>query len=366
MTTIRDAAGLGVLARALQGTPWMTVDTEFMREQTYYAQLCLIQLATPHTVACVDPLALPDLDPLLERLYAPDTIKVFHSGRQDLELLFDLRGALPAPVFDTQIAAALLGYDEQIGYGALVEAVTGVKLAKGHTRTNWAARPLSEEQLRYAEEDVTYLRDIYPILRERLSARGRLDWLEEECARLTDPTLYRATPASLAARVKQGHTLDAAAQVRLSDLLVWREATARARNLPRNWVVHESDLIALARSCPRSRAALAEVKIGRSPRLAEWEDEILAVLAAAGPGDPAQCVWPAPVRLSREQSALYDELSGRVKERAQEEGVNSGLVASRRDLMALVLGTDSALLHGWRRAFIGEELLARVNGHARP
>lgn len=362
MTTIRDPDALDALARSLEDTEWVVLDTEFMREQTYYAQLCLIQLATPTVLACVDPFALPDLDPLLARLYDPALVKVFHSGRQDLELLFDLRGALPAPVFDTRIAAALLGHDEQIGYGALVEAMTGVKLAKGHTRTNWAARPLSGEQLRYAEEDVTYLRDIYPVLCERLSERGRLAWLEEECTRLIDPSLYRATPASLAARVKQGHLLDPAAQGRLRDLLAWRETTARARNLPRNWVVHESDLLALARAFPRSAAALDAVKIARSPRLAQWRDEILEVLAAAEPVDIAHPLWPTPARLSGEQGTLYDELARRIKERAQAEGVNSGLVASRKDITALLLGGDSALRHGWRWIFIGEELLDQVSG----
>jgi ribonuclease D len=358
-TFVDNQIALERLCQRLEVHPWVALDTEFMREQTYFAQLCLIQVATPEFAACIDPLAV-DLEPLLTRLYDPNLIKVFHAGRQDLELLFDLRGTLPTPVFDTQIAAALLGFDDQIGYAPLVEALASVKLEKGHTRTNWAARPLSTEQLHYARDDVVFLRDVYLDLRERLRARNRLGWLQEECARLTDPTLYRNDPESLLARIKQGHLLDVSAQHRLRDLLLWRERTARAENLPRNWVVHDVDLFAIARAAPRTRSELDDMKIAKSPRIGRWERELLGVVEASNAGETE--LWPAPARLSPAETRLYDELMARIRLRGEQEAVNAALITNRKELVRLVQGrTDVALLRGWRRAFVGEELLTLMN-----
>lgn len=352
---IQREAALLDLCDELRDQPWMALDTEFLRERTYYAQLCLIQIATPERIACVDPLALRELDPLLAVLYGP-TRKVLHSARQDLELFFDLRGGVPAPVFDTQIAAAMLGYDEQIGYGALVEALTGVKLAKGHTRTNWAARPLAAEQLEYAVDDVRYLRDVYLRLYDELGAADKLAWLDEECARLTDATLYSNAPEAVRARVRQGHMLDPAAQTRLSALLVWRERTARAQNLPRNWVVHDNDLFTIARRQPHGLDDFNRMKFEKPPGVQRWAEEILTVLADAQAQSP-ETVWPAPARLTSEQTALYNEATQLITARAQARQVNPALVAARRELERLIRGErDSIVLRGWRAALVGDEL----------
>jgi ribonuclease D len=354
-TMIQREAALLDLCDELRDQPWVALDTEFLRERTYYAQLCLIQLATPERIVCVDPLALPELDPLLAVLYGP-TCKVLHSARQDLELFFDLRGAVPAPVFDTQIAAALLGYDEQIGYGPLVETLTGVKLAKGHTRTNWAARPLAAEQLEYAVDDVRYLRDVYLHLHEELGAADKLAWLDEECARLTDATLYSNAPEAIRARARQGHLLDTAAQTRLSALLMWRENTAREQNLPRNWVVHDNDLFTIARRCPRSLDDFTRLTFDKTPGVQRWAEEMLAVLAEAA-AQAAGTVWPAPARLTREQTALYDEATRIIAVRAQARRVNPALVVTRRELERLIRGErDALVLRGWRAALVGDEL----------
>ncbi len=354
-TMIQREAALLDFCDELRDQPWVALDTEFLRERTYYAQLCLIQIATPDRIACIDPLALRELDPLLSVLYGP-TRKVLHSARQDLELFFDLRGEVPAPVFDTQIAAALLGYDEQIGYGALVETLTGVKLAKGHTRTNWAARPLAAEQLEYAVDDVRYLRDVYLRLHDELGAADKLAWLEEECVRLTEVALYTNAPDAIRARVRQGHMLDAVAQTRLSALLVWREHTARAQNLPRNWVVHDNDLFTIARRQPRDLDDFSRLKFDKSPGALRWADDMLAVLAQT-PAQAGETVWPTPARLTPEQTALYEEATRLIAARAQTRQVNPALVAARRELERLIRGErDSPVLRGWRATLVGDEL----------
>jgi len=193
---IDNPSALADLCRTLASSPWIALDTEFLRERTYYARLCLIQVGTPQLVACIDPLALEDLGPLHALLADRGLRKVLHAARQDLEVFNDLdsgggRHAVPAPVFDTQVAAAYLGYDDQIGYAALVAAVTGVTLDKAHTRTDWSVRPLSAAQLQYAEDDVRYLVPVYEVIRERLLAAGRLAWVEDDCARLTEPACTR-------------------------------------------------------------------------------------------------------------------------------------------------------------------------------
>ena len=199
---IQDTTTLVSLCESLRDGPWMALDTEFMRTRTYYARLCLVQVATPETIACVDTLALRDIDPLLEVIYAPDLLKVVHAARQDLEVFADMRGTPPAPVFDTQIAASLCGYDDQIGYGTLVETITGHKLPKLHTRADWEVRPLPPDQLHYAADDVRYLRDVYQHLAQKLEDLGRTGWLQEECATLTQPALYRNDPRTACRRSK--------------------------------------------------------------------------------------------------------------------------------------------------------------------
>lgn len=354
---IDDARALDAVADAVRGAPWVALDTEFMREQTYYAKLCLIQLATPTFVALVDPLKI-DIAPLLDALYSPTVINVLHSARQDLELFFDIRAALPARVFDTQIAAALLGFDEQIGYGNLVTAITGIELDKTQTRTNWAVRPLNAEQLRYADADVRHLRDVYLELCTRLDARGRLAWAEEECARLTQAALYANALDTIHLRIKHGHVFSPAAQGALRALMIWREQTARARNLPRGWVVRDEDLIAIAHARPQTRAALEQVPKLSAAAL-KYAEAILATLRTLD--NDRGAVWPARVQLDTAQQKRLTALTEFVRTRARELEIGASLLATRKDLERLVLGQhDVLVLQGWRRDVIGGDLLARL------
>src|ERR1051325_3027233 len=225
---VRDTASLLALCDEIAASRWIALDTEFTRESTYYAKLGLLQVAADDVIACVDPLSV-DLGPILDLLYEPARLKILHAGRQDLEVLYDLRGNVPRPLFDTQIAAALLGHPAQVGYGALVDVIVNVKLPKLHTRTDWEARPLTTEQLRYAADDVRYLPLLHRALDNELRARGRHEWLTEECDALASVSLYDNDPQRAYHRLNPSHPIPPAAQVILKALATWRETTAQER-----------------------------------------------------------------------------------------------------------------------------------------
>lgn len=343
------------LCAQLAGAPWLALDTEFMRVKTYSAGLCLVQVATPDVIACIDPLAV-DIAPLLDVLYDPRTLKVLHAARQDLEVFFDIRKAVPAPIFDTQIAAALAGQDDQIGYSALVEKLAGHKLPKVNQRADWAARPLAAELLAYAADDVRYLRDVYLQLDAELTARGRRAWLAEECAALTDPALYRNDPETAWQRIKQGKALNPAQQTVLAQLAAWRERVAQQKNLPRGWIVADPVLADIARALPDSPEQLAQVN-GVEPALVRrFGKEILDTVRAGRDGNP-QRLWAEVPRLEPAQQRLLDQVSARVQACAREQGISATLLAPKREMMKFVLSDpDCALLRGWRQQLIGAEL----------
>jgi ribonuclease D len=289
-------------------------------------------------------------------IYAPAVVKVFHSARQDLEVLFDLRGAVPTPLFDTQIAAALTGPEDQIGYGALVERIAGHKLPKLHTRTDWEARPLSADQLRYAEDDVRYLRDVYLWLDARLGELGRRGWLVEECAALADPALYRNDPEQAWRRLRAGQSLPAPAQRRLTALAAWRERVARERNLPRNWVFKDAVLVDLAAKPPASLDDLAARHDVHAGAVRKWGAAMLDVMARAHDAD-ATPLWDEAVRFDQTEQKLYKEMAARVQTLAATAHLSPTLLATRQDLQDLIRRRDGRLTRGWRRALVGEDLL---------
>lgn len=352
---VQDQTALRDLCQRLQDSSWVAIDTEFMRERTYYARLCLIQVATPDVVACIDPLAL-DVDPLLDLIYAPSRLKVFHAARQDLEVFHDVRKNPPQPIFDTQVAASLLGFDDQIGYGALVQAVTGVKLEKLHTRTDWCVRPLTSQQLRYAQDDVIYLCEVYLDLSRRLASLGRYAWLEEECAALTDPARYYNEADQAYKRIRQGYQLPVAAQAVLKALATWREHTAQTRDLPRNWIAPDSVLFNIAQALPKDVQQLATIEGVTPGLLRKWGVAMLAAVQTGREG-PQSTIWKTPVRLDRKQQEVYERLRGRIEEVARDRKINPLRIANRQALQALILERDSCpLLYGWRQKLIGEEL----------
>ncbi|HLF96389.1 MAG TPA: ribonuclease D [Methylococcaceae bacterium] len=350
--------------QAISGSPWLAVDTEFLRERTYYPEFCLLQVANDRIAACIDPLALADLTPILDVLYDPAILKVFHAGRQDLEIFFQLRGSLPLPLFDTQLAAPLLGYQEQIGYGGLVAEMLGVTLSKAHSRTDWSKRPLSPEQLDYAVDDVVLLGQLYPALRGQLESLGRLDWLDEDFRALADPALYRNDPENAWQRVSGIYKLNGKTLAVAQELAIWREIVAKRDNLPRGWIFKDDTLLDLARLRPATPEQLGSLR-GLGERTVKRSGGELCRLIADAAAKPPIPLFrqPAPPRPTLEQEAVLDALQAVVRLRAVQNRLNPSSVASRKDLEWLLLEkTGGELREGWRHHLVGQELEELLEG----
>lgn len=364
MRFVDTPQALTELCQELQSADVIAVDTEFIREKTYYAKLCLIQVASDSVTACIDPLALNNLDELLAILYSPDKLKLFHAAWQDLEIFSDLWERIPTPVFDTQIAAALLGFSDQIGYANLAEQLLGVQLDKTATRTDWAQRPLSPQQLAYAADDVNYLLQLYPIILQRLTKLGRNNWLEEDFAALTDPTSY-AKSADLAWQRVSGHgRLKPRQLAALQRLAAWREQQARQRNKPRKWILSDDILLMLARHLPSDYATLAKVR-GLPERLLNQSGEelIAAINAALALADNALPTVSQNERLTPDQECLADTLMAYLRLLAQENQISPASLSTRKEIEKMVRGKrDIPLLHGWRGHLAGEPLLDLMDG----
>jgi len=362
---IDTPAALEGLCTQLRGEPWLALDTEFLREKTYYPRLCLLQVAAPGLVACIDPLALGDIAPLLDVLYREDTIKVLHAARQDMEIFFHLRNALPSPVFDTQIAALLLGFPDQIGYGNLVKETLGIDLEKLHSRTDWSRRPLSDAQIHYAAEDVFYLAQVYQHLVEKLSGLGRLDWLSEDFERLTHVELYNNDPENAWLKVRGVNRLKGAGLAVLQALAEWRETVARDQDRPRGWLLRDDELIEIARHQPATPAALGAIRGVHERFIEKHGDRLLELIAEARGHAPKPLPsTERPLRLSPLQDALVDAMTAVVRVSAAENALNPAVLASRKLLEKLVANgaTDNELLHGWRGQLVGKRLQALLAG----
>ena len=268
--------------RQLRGCAWLAVDTEFERVSTYYPELCLLQMASSgRMTAVIDPLAIAHLEPLYDVLYDPSITKVFHAARQDLEIFFHIKGVLPFPIFDTQIAAALLGYDKQFSYANLINEILGVELAKTQTRTNWKRRPLSRSQLQYAADDVIYLGQVYELLLPRLIEAGKLPLLEEECKTLARPELYQPDPETMWLKIREARKLEGKLLAVLQQLAAWREITARAENQPRKWILQDHTLVEMARVLPTSQDDLSRIN-GVNERLLKRHGAALLEIIGQG------------------------------------------------------------------------------------
>ncbi|HHJ13873.1 MAG TPA: ribonuclease D [Gammaproteobacteria bacterium] len=349
---------------SLRGAEWLALDTEFIRETTYYPQLCLIQVAVPGQAACIDPMRIDDLSALEAMLYDRATIKVMHSCSQDMEVMMNRFGRVPGPVFDTQLAAPLLGHPEQLGYAKLVKALLDVDLDKSQTRTDWSQRPLEPAQLRYAADDVIYLAQLYPLLRERLEQRGRLEWLEPEFSALEDPARYQPAPEDAWRRVKGLDRLRPAALAVAQALAVWREHRARADNVPRGWLFKDDVLLDLARLAPRDTGRLEKIR-GLSARTrGRYGRAIVEQIREAGGREPQ----PLPARVLRDKAshleeAALDLLQARLRLVGDSCGLNPALLGSRRQLLALLRGErELPLLQGWRGRLAGAALIALLEG----
>ena len=356
---IHDSDALEHFCAGLAGHDAIAVDTEFLRERTYYPRLCLIQIATADAVACIDPLAVDNLDAVERILQDPGVVKLFHSAKQDFEVLSLTFGRVPAPLFDTQVAAAFAGFGEQIGYAALVRAMLNVDLPKTQTRTQWCARPLRAEQLQYAGDDVRYLGRLYRELRATLRDQGKLAWATEDMGALQDPDLYRTDPEDAHRRLSAGKPLTAAQRQSLCSLAAWRERVAQEKDLPREWVVRGNDLVRIARAMPGSVDALRSISGLDERRVARWSRQLFtaatSVAGSAADSEP----WLDSVRLSPAQRTLEKQMHQRVAQRAASLDLPASVLATRADLKRIALGAgDVPVLGGWRLGAIGAELQA--------
>ncbi|MGR9109108.1 MAG: ribonuclease D, partial [Gammaproteobacteria bacterium] len=343
---------------------WLAVDTEFLRENTYFPKFCLLQVANADRAACIDPLAIEELKPIFDVLYDPRITKVFHSGRQDLEIFFNIRGSLPGPLFDTQLAAPLLGFTEQISYAALVAEMLGVDLAKSHTRTDWGKRPLSRAQINYAGNDVFYLARVYLEMFEKLSALGRLDWLADDFDALLDPENYRNPPDKAWQKIRGSQHLNNESLSILQSLADWRERTASQGDIPRNWVIKDEVLINIARMKPSRTDELESLRGLHERSFKRYGKQICEIVAKARNIPPVtQGIKPKSTNKSAQQEVLVNLLSGVVHQIALEHSLSAGTLAPRKELDQLISGNpDSKLLKGWRKAIIGEALVSILRG----
>ncbi|MFA7386608.1 MAG: ribonuclease D [Thiohalobacteraceae bacterium] len=359
---------LQALCARLAQTGWITVDTEFLRERTYYPQLCLIQVASASEIACIDPQKVTSLDPLVALFTDPHILKVFHAARQDLELFWQSHRVLPAPIFDTQIAAPLLGYPEQVGYATLVKERLGLDIDKSETRTDWSRRPLTRSQLDYAAADVRHLADLFPVMRDALAERGRLDWLAEDFAALIDPEAYANRPDQAWRRLRGLQKFRGPALACAQALAAWREERAQQENRPRKWILDDDALMTLARIKVQSTDDLKRVR-GLPPAVIERYGKQLVDLLNAARQRTAEALpdLERPEALSEDQEAAVDVLAGVLRQIAATQSLNPASIASRKTLQDLVRGerAQSPLLRGWRRGIAGEKLLDVLEGRCR-
>ncbi|WP_298957438.1 ribonuclease D [uncultured Methylobacterium sp.] len=346
---------------------FVTVDTEFMRETTYYPKLCLIQIAAPDgATALVDPLATGiDLAPFFALMGDERVLKVFHSARQDLEIIWLLGGLLPQPFFDTQVAAMVCGYGDSVSYEQLVNDVARAKIDKSSRFTDWSRRPLSDAQLAYALSDVTHLVKVYEVLARQLLSTDRGLWLDEEMAVLTSPDTYRAEPEQawrrLAGRMRKAREVAV-----LMEVAAWREREAQSRNVPRGRILKDEAVLDVATSAPRSIEALGRLRsIPTGFERSKTGTDILAAVERGLARDPATVPMPDRARArSGGNGAVVELLKVLLKAVCEEEGVAPKIIATVDDLETLADDdhADIPVLHGWRRQLFGEKALALKSG----
>ncbi|HWW30932.1 MAG TPA: HRDC domain-containing protein [Steroidobacteraceae bacterium] len=348
---------LAALARVLEAQTSIGVDTEFLRERTFFPKLCLLQLSAAGQIWCVDTLRVGSLEPLMPSLTAAHARKLIHAARQDLEAVYLTAKRVVSPVFDTQIAAACIGLKPQVGYADLVKTLLNVIIPKGQTRTDWSMRPLTRAQLEYAADDVLHLEAIAIELTGRLRALGREHWVREDCLGLEDRRLYEPEAAFAWARLRGVSQLPPAPRARAKVIAMWRESAARERNLPRAWILSDAAIFSIAEANPATAADLDSVQ----PLNEKLAGTLLAALNTSSRTEltdlePSQESRPTPA-----QKALFDRLIQAVDARAAELQVSPEILAPRGELKALAMGKrDSHALEGWRLEEIGTRLLTLI------
>jgi ribonuclease D len=345
--------------------PYVTIDTEFLRESTYYPILCVVQMASPDEALVVDALA-PDIDlaPFFALMADERVLKVFHAGRQDIEIIWHRAGLIPHPVFDTQIAAMVLGHGDSISYEQLVQRITGGHLDKSHRFTDWSRRPLSKAQIAYAISDVTHLRDIYLALSADLAKRGRTEWVNEEMGILTSPDTYRSEPESAWQRVRTRARKPKELAV-LIEVAAWREREAQGRDVPRGRVLKDDALGDIAVQAPTSLEKLAALRsLPRGFERSKWGEAILEAVARGLARDPKSLPRIERSRAAVNGAAIVELLKVLLRMTAERHAVAAKVIATVGDLEWIAADdeADVAALKGWRRELFGEKALALKHG----
>jgi ribonuclease D len=366
VTIITDSKALAAFCARQHGAEFIAIDTEFMRERTYWPILCLVQVAGPEEAVAIDTLAPGiELAPLWALLADRNTLKVFHAARQDVEIFFILTGAVPAPLFDTQIAAMVCGFGDAVSYETLVAKLARAALDKSSRFTDWSHRPLTERQVRYALDDVVHLRTVYEKLQQHLAENGRTSWFAEEMAALVNPALYRSDPAEAWRRFRLRGRVDQRFFGVLREIAAWRETVAQQRNLPRGRIIKDEAVLEIAAHQPRTIEALARTRsLGKGIAEGRFGGEILDAvrrgLAGAGALDPPGSRPETPPGLG----PLIELLRVLLKHRCEQHQVAQKLVASADDLDAIAADDHAGVpaLSGWRYEIFGRDALALKHG----
>lgn len=361
---ITKTADLAALCQRLAQHPHIAIDTEFMRETTYYSKICLIQLASKDEAAAVDPLAEGlDLTPFFDLLQNEHVLKVFHAGRQDLEILVRMTGTLPKPSYDSQIAAMVCGFGDQVGYDKLVKGFLDIAIDKGSRFTDWSQRPLSEKQIRYALDDVIYLERIYPIMAERIAKAKRSHWLDEEMSVLQDLSIYEFAPDKAWQKIKHKGGKPVTLN-RLKHLAAWREREAQRRDVPKTRLIKDDSLVAIANANPSNAQSLGKVRGFPGGSGGKLIPEVLSVLKKAEETPKEE--WPKLPELPSQKPApaVLDLLRVLLKHAADQHGIAPRLIANADDLDRIALDEDDQVkaMHGWRFDIFGQYALAVKKG----
>ncbi|MGI9199564.1 MAG: ribonuclease D [Woeseiaceae bacterium] len=354
MTDFSMVEDVGTIAAELGDSQCIGLDTEFMREKTFFAELCLVQISTHKEIYCIDPLARTDMSQFWAS--AMQTPWVVHSARQDIEVIYQAAEQMPVQLFDTQIAAGLLGHAPQMGYATLVSELFDVEIPKSHTRADWSRRPLSDAVMQYAAEDVEYLLPARDILAEQLDKLNRLQWADEDSAMLLDPALYDIDPQAAIKRLKGARNMRGRKRSAAARLAAWRESEALRANRPRQWIARDSALLEIAFSLPTTKQQLEAMDDLPAGLVRRSGQRLLEVVAESAADDHNHRPPSAP---NEEQKALLKKMQAHVADCAEALGLSAEIIAPKKELSAVIIGgdRDSRVFSGWRRELVGDDLL---------
>ncbi len=362
---IDDDSQLKAFVKRCCTSPYMAIDTEFLREKTYYARLCLIQVAIEGEVAIIDPFAIKDITLLNDALTSPDVVKIFHASSQDIEILYHETGVVPRPVFDTQVAAALLGKSQQASYSSLVSSYCSVNLPKKDSFTDWSQRPLKDSQIRYAADDVVYLPQIYYDMVEVLNEKNRLHWLDEAFEEISSPEKYEIKPEERYRKLRRVNQLNAQQMAAAREFAAWRELKAQKINVPRKWIVSDEQIVEACRREARTIDELFMVRGMRESLRAEDARQAVACIkkGLSCPKEQLPQVHEKP-KNEHNVDIVVDLMNAVVHLRARENHIAPQTLAPQAELMKLARGHDDEceLLKGWRYKVIGKELKELLKG----